>query len=768
MFSPEAQFVVKEVTPSDVDAIDLAFAVENTSDGMDLAVESSASSAPVATKKLSPPKRIMMKRGTPSPKPSLKIGRTPSPVVPSSSSGSGGKKSGSPTGKSSPYLTKMHVPSPKKLAKKSPSPKKPSPKKPSPIRRPNTAAQPVSRKASFLQPTASSKSHKTDKVGKANADGLRSKSVGDVPGFKVPSQWKPGKLTKPVGPKMRIEQRLRVSSSQTKVLSSEEREFFEVEAARLAEEKRMRRDRKAVERMKFSVANPLHTVVRSTKELTVPVTPVSRLSSRLGPKFAANPKADEVGSPQRTKTDMATEGLTVPKPFSFAIEKRIPVEEHKPKDTPSDAQLMEDFTKNTRSSDAPADPTRRGPTVPRAPVFHPLTARVLPKSTAEREEELMAEFQKNTFKAKPVNPMVFESNGELGVPQVRARKATEPVDIHFKSDERIEARKKAASPIKSGNVEGHSSPGKSPQKNESPRKRLKKKKKKIMAPYMTGRPTAPLSPKFSGGRSASAAHPARQKPPHREVEAAKRAKEREILAAVMKKRQAAPTVPKPFALRTDTRHVSYEIAREQQAAVEALKNAQGFRANPVPSFKNPFQVEPSDKPLTEAEPFALKSEKRHEASVLKARNQLDEMIKNAKQAQSFHARPLTDEVIYGAPTSAPKPVLELTQPEEIRFRSEMRAEERRRFDENAMQARQRVEELEAARRAQQEEADNLELKKLRRTSFEEGGFNFIAKAILEEDPHPLPTGHEPLPLTNPRSPMLLTKQRALMSERGTN
>jgi hypothetical protein len=66
-----------------------------------------------------------------------------------------------------------------------------------------------------------------------------------------------------------------------------------------------------------------------------------------------------------------------------------------------------------------------------------MSARVLPKSTAQREEEIM---QAHQYKSKPVDHRIFESMGDMGVPKVKSRPLTEPVDIHFHSDERMALR----------------------------------------------------------------------------------------------------------------------------------------------------------------------------------------------------------------------------------------------------------------------------------------------------------------------------------------
>lgn len=58
------------------------------------------------------------------------------------------------------------------------------------------------------------------------------------------------------------------------------------------------------------------------------------------------------------------------------------------------------------------------------------------KTYEERLEEEMKQIKANPFKAKPVNKRIFESNGELGVPKVEAKKSTEPIAFNLRGDQR--------------------------------------------------------------------------------------------------------------------------------------------------------------------------------------------------------------------------------------------------------------------------------------------------------------------------------------------
>lgn len=60
------------------------------------------------------------------------------------------------------------------------------------------------------------------------------------------------------------------------------------------------------------------------------------------------------------------------------------------------------------------------------------------KSREELEEEELAKLPK--FKARPLNKMIFESKGDLGVPRNQKRMVTTPQEFHFRTDERAHSR----------------------------------------------------------------------------------------------------------------------------------------------------------------------------------------------------------------------------------------------------------------------------------------------------------------------------------------
>jgi hypothetical protein len=638
-----------------------------------------------------------------------------------------------------------------------------------------TATRPTT--ASYLQATKSSKNmcigkHSSGNIASCGSGSLHSKSVGDLPGAGL-SKWKPGRLTQPLSPNLRVNQRAGHGHT---VMSTEEREMAAVEAAKQKESERMKKARANVERMKFSVANPMQTAVRSTKQLTIPVTPVSRLASRKGERYCstaklANGTEKEHDKCMKSKTGKSVSDknkfnatLTVPEPFKFRTDDRIHgksdliTSSNEPWSGHTMAEIAAKFTQDARSYNVPKHTkfSQNGPTIPVEPQFHTVTSRPKIKSTVEKEEDLMREFAKKSFKAKPVNKHIFESNGELGVPQVRAKSLTKPIDIHFRSDDRVALR---ASMIPTG----VDTKVKTPEKNNT-----KQNIKKILAPYMTGRPTIPSSPKLHGGRRASMAPSHRQKPPHRDAQAEKKAKEEEERKKAMAPMKLELTQPKPFSLKTESRGSIYKKLEESNLArnEKALEDARQVRKNEVPNFDHPFCPKPSQKQLTETQPFHLRSEQRHELAVEQQQKNVQEMLESMYKAAEFHAQPIPKAVLAGnkVTSSHESSKVPLTVPMDINLASNRRAESRKAFDEQNVQRLKEMEHQKKLTELFKEDKENKEIQRLRRTSFEAGGFAFVAKEIMQEDPYPVEGYQAPLPLTEPQSPFLLTKRRSQLNQ----
>ena len=105
------------------------------------------------------------------------------------------------------------------------------------------------------------------------------------------------------------------------------------------------------------------------------------------------------------------------------------------------AQSTDSFSSGLRDMRESSSPTsKRGVTVPRAPKFHHIHARQLPKSADEREMEMMEYFNSHPFKAK-ANPFALSASRSTGKgsssSDAPSRSLTQPQSPRF---HRIHAR----------------------------------------------------------------------------------------------------------------------------------------------------------------------------------------------------------------------------------------------------------------------------------------------------------------------------------------
>jgi hypothetical protein len=312
-------------------------------------------------------------------------------------------------------------------------------------------------------------------------------------------------------------------------------------------------------------------------------------------------------------------------------------------------ELENKFMNEARTYDAPK--LASSLTKPISPHFQPMSARVLPKSTAQREEEIM---QAHQYKSKPVDHRIFESMGDMGVPKVKSRPLTEPVDIHFHSDERMALRESAI-------------------KKSSPAQE-KAKTRKSLAPYMTGRPTLPESPKFNGNRRASQPLPQYQKPHHSIMEQERQSEKDKLVEKAKAPLNRELTEPVSPHLLTESRGTIHQNNFEiKKKAIEEANDKYAIKANPIPDFaKAVFYPSTSDKPLTEPEPFLLKSLARHEHAILDLESKTKKNVEIEDSQRQFIARPVP-ECVHQGPTNIIDSKRDITISDEIVLHTEERA-----------------------------------------------------------------------------------------------
>lgn len=142
-----------------------------------------------------------------------------------------------------------------------------------------------------------------------------------------------------------------------------------------------------------------------------------------------------------TKIKRSPTGLTVPQAPKFHQTHRGRNGDEQPKEAPVFmAQSLDVLKKGLRHSEpvatSPSSPTR---TIPRAPVFHAIHDRPLPKSHEELEIEIMK--QSTPFKATPM-PQFSSTLHALESPPRLKPSTTKPEPFHFHSDERAAHHKK--------------------------------------------------------------------------------------------------------------------------------------------------------------------------------------------------------------------------------------------------------------------------------------------------------------------------------------
>jgi targeting protein for Xklp2 len=521
-----------------------------------------------------------------------------------------------------------------------------------------------------------------------------------------------------------------VSRSRERPLSSEEKELKEVEKAKTAEEERMKKNKQYLISNKARSSVPVHAIVRSTKELTIPNTPIAHLSKRLGEKkysTTSSPHADEV---QVRPYTAPPGGMTQPEPFNFRTDARASASRIGSASTeaiPTAAEAALQFQKDPRSHNVPNAPLHlTEPSSPklRTKVRAQSTGRPRPKSFQEKEEEAMAEASKHVFKFKPVDKRIFSSMGELGVPKVPAKECTSFDEFTFRYEERASTRHQQRD-----------------QHDESTAafKALPMPDFSKAAPLVHVQHvlpvTRPISPKLSCGQRASSAPARRQRPHHDEVKRMKEQQEAE--EREQRRRHLSLTEPQAFNFRTEERGKAFQAALELRIRQEQEeeRRQRDFKAQPVmKAVEKPFVPEPCKQELTDFQEFHLATDSRHEASEARLRAQLEREKQQLEEESKFHARPVPKSIEAGKGFVPHLEEKEPTKPLKIALQSDERAEKRRLFEEE-LARRQKLLEAEKARIQEMEaKKENEKVQELRRKLVSEGGFCFKAAPVFKARP----------------------------------
>ncbi|KAI9137423.1 hypothetical protein BKA69DRAFT_920618 [Paraphysoderma sedebokerense] len=211
-----------------------------------------------------------------------------------------------------------------------------------------------------------------------------------------------------------------------------------------------------------------------------------------------------------------------------------------------------------------------------------------------------------------------------------------------------------------------------------------------------------------------------------------------------------PTVPQPFSLPGE--FYSEQKKREFEAHVRRMmdeeEKARHFHAQPLPDLDEPNPLPKVEtKPITVPKPFALKTDIRGDSYQKQlAEHLLKEQVEK-ENATKFHARPLPDPVPF-VPKKSDKP---LTDHGDIVLHTNMRAEERKLFDEFLEEKRKADQELREYVRRQKEAEEQQRLKQIRK--------QLVHKAQPVRSFAPVVIKTSSKPLTHPQSPMIGKKRK---------
>jgi hypothetical protein len=237
------------------------------------------------------------------------------------------------------------------------------------------------------------------------------------------------KITVPQSPNKN--HRIRVDKP---IESTSDREKAELERIKKLNETKVMKAKKSFERVKVKSSNQVANVVRSTKQLTIPSTPVSHLLKRKGLKMKGNDDVDEKSKSQTLILKGPT-GATIAVPFKFATDSRVKENRNVSNELTS-AEMALKFMQKSRSQNV-STKACINLTKAKAPVFSSTknTTKVLSKE--ELEELEMNKIKEKPFKALPVDPRIFESMGDFGVPKVISKPVTATSEFSFHTDKRL-------------------------------------------------------------------------------------------------------------------------------------------------------------------------------------------------------------------------------------------------------------------------------------------------------------------------------------------
>ncbi|XP_066870322.1 targeting protein for Xklp2 isoform X3 [Kogia breviceps] len=319
------------------------------------------------------------------------------------------------------------------------------------------------------------------------------------------------------------------------------------------------------------------------------------------------------------------------------------------------------------------------------------------KSAAEQEAEELEKLQQYKFKAQELDPRILEG-GPILPKKPPVKPSTQPIGFDLEIEKRIQERE-SKKKLEDEHFEFHSRP--------CPTKILEDvvgvPEKKVL-PI-----TVPKSPAFALKN--------RMRIPTKEDE--------EEEEPVVIRAQPVPYFGMPFKPQIpvgrtveicpfsfDSRDKERQLQKEKKIKELQKGEVPKFKALPLPHFDTINLPEKKVKNTTQVEPFCFETDRRGALKAQTWKHQLEEELKQQKEATCFKARPNT--VISQEPFVPKREKKSLTVQETFQLATEKRAKERQELEKRMAEVEaQKAQQLEEARQ-QEEEQQKEELARLRK------------------------------------------------------
>ncbi|KAJ3342358.1 Protein tpx2 [Gonapodya sp. JEL0774] len=215
-------------------------------------------------------------------------------------------------------------------------------------------------------------------------------------------------------------------------------------------------------------------------------------------------------------------------------------------------------------------------------------------------------------------------------------------------------------------------------------------------------------------------------------------------------------LPQPIQLPGDfiTERKRKEHEENVKKMQEEEKKARQFKARPLPDDEPDALPDVPIKPATKPEPFPLRVDQRGQVYQTRFQHQIELEQHEKENAANFRAHPLQDSAPF-VPKKSTKP---LTVADDLTLFTEIRAEERKEFDEEIRAKEQEEKRRREQAEKEQEMAQKLETRRLRELA--------NPKALPIKHFAPIVIKPSIQKLTEPVSPMIGEKRKRVDKERG--